>query len=157
MIHAPLTLWVRIPLIRVLDTTLCEKVCQWLATGRWFSPVTSINKTDRHDITEILLKVALNTFNQTNPIKRHPIRDHVGSHIFKRTTNNKPTISWGISNEAHACRSSDQCTFRYFTYLNWIKGYLTRTHKKNLNYKDLNINYIGIIVELLPEYSLGFE
>ena len=21
----------------VLDTTLCDKVCQWLATGRWFS------------------------------------------------------------------------------------------------------------------------
>ena len=34
------------------------------ATGRWFSldaPVYSTNKTDRHDITEILLKVALNT------------------------------------------------------------------------------------------------
>jgi hypothetical protein len=27
-------------------------------------PVSSINKTDRHDITEILLKVALNTINQ---------------------------------------------------------------------------------------------
>ena len=44
-----------------------DKVCQWLATGRWFSlgtPVSSTNKTDRHDITEILLKVALNTINQ---------------------------------------------------------------------------------------------
>ena len=48
----------------ILDTTLCDKVCQWLATGRWFSPgtlVSSPNKIDRHDITEILLKVALNT------------------------------------------------------------------------------------------------
>jgi hypothetical protein len=27
----------------------------------WFSPVSSINKTDRHNTTEILLKVALNT------------------------------------------------------------------------------------------------
>ena len=39
-----------------------------IATGRWFSPgppVALINKTDRHDITEILLKVALNTINQT--------------------------------------------------------------------------------------------
>ena len=47
----------------VLDTTSCDKVCQWLATGLWFSPVTpvsSTNKTDLHDITEILLKVALN-------------------------------------------------------------------------------------------------
>jgi hypothetical protein len=32
----------------------------------WFSPgtpVSSTNKTDRHDITEILLKVALNNIN----------------------------------------------------------------------------------------------
>jgi hypothetical protein len=45
-------------------TTLCDKVCQWLATGLWFSlgtPVSSTNKTDRHNITEILLKVVLNT------------------------------------------------------------------------------------------------
>ena len=31
--------------------------CQWLATGQWFSPgtpVSSTNKTDCHDITEIL-------------------------------------------------------------------------------------------------------
>jgi hypothetical protein len=55
----------RIPLRRgVLNTTLCDKICQSLAEGQWFSlgtPVSSINKTDRHDITEILLKVALNT------------------------------------------------------------------------------------------------
>ena len=39
----------------VLDTTLCDKVCQWLATGWWFSqgtPVPSSNKTERHDITD---------------------------------------------------------------------------------------------------------
>ena len=37
-------------------------------TGRWFSlhtPVSSTNKTDHHDITEILLKVLLNTIDQT--------------------------------------------------------------------------------------------
>jgi hypothetical protein len=67
---SPLTLWVRTPLRRgVLDTTLCDKICQWLATGRWFSPgtvVSSTNKTDDHDITEILLKVALSTIKLTN-------------------------------------------------------------------------------------------
>ena len=50
----------------VLVTTLCDQVCQWLATGRWFSTgtlVSSTIKTDCHDITEILLKVALNTKN----------------------------------------------------------------------------------------------
>jgi hypothetical protein len=37
--------------------------------GRWFSlgpPVSSTNKTERHDITEILLKVALNNIKPTN-------------------------------------------------------------------------------------------
>ena len=50
----------------VLHTTLCNKACQWLATGQWFSPcilVSSTNKTDNHDIAEILLKVSLNTVN----------------------------------------------------------------------------------------------
>jgi hypothetical protein len=31
------------------------------------TPISSTNKTDRHDITEILLKVALNTINP-NPL-----------------------------------------------------------------------------------------
>jgi hypothetical protein len=44
------------------DTTLCDKVCQWFSPD---IPVSSINKTVCHDITEILLKVALNTINQT--------------------------------------------------------------------------------------------
>ena len=58
---SPLTLWVRIPLRScVLDTTLCDKDYQWLAAGRWFSPVSSTNKTNHYDITEIVLKVALN-------------------------------------------------------------------------------------------------
>ena len=48
----------------VFDTTLCDKVCQRFAADLWFSqstPLSSTNKTDRHDITEILLKVASNT------------------------------------------------------------------------------------------------
>jgi hypothetical protein len=63
-----LMLWVRI-LIRARCTTLCDKVCRWLAAGRLFSPgppVSSTNKTDPHDITEILVKVALSTTKQTN-------------------------------------------------------------------------------------------
>ena len=48
----------------VIYTTLCDKVCQWLVTDQWFSHGTSLsstNKTDSHGITEILLKVTLNT------------------------------------------------------------------------------------------------
>jgi len=39
-------------------------------TGWWFSPgtpVSSTNKIDRQDITDILLKVALNIINLTPP------------------------------------------------------------------------------------------
>ena len=41
-----------------------DKIYQLLAYGRWFSHSTkasSTTKTGRHDIAEILLKVALNT------------------------------------------------------------------------------------------------
>jgi hypothetical protein len=46
-----------------------DKDYQLLAHCRWFSPVTpasSTTKTGRHDIAEILLKVSLNTKNQSN-------------------------------------------------------------------------------------------
>jgi hypothetical protein len=44
------------------------KFYQLLARGGWFSPASSTTKTGRHDIAEILLKVALNTKNQSiNP------------------------------------------------------------------------------------------
>jgi len=36
-----------------------NNICQWIEADRWFSPVSSTNKTDRHDRTEILLKVVL--------------------------------------------------------------------------------------------------
>jgi hypothetical protein len=43
----------------VLNTTLCDKDCQWLAAGRWAFPgipVSFTDKIDRHDITEIFQK-----------------------------------------------------------------------------------------------------
>jgi len=65
---SPLMLWIQIPLRwGVLVTTLCDKVCKWLAAGWCFSldtPDSITNKTDHQDITEILLAMALNTINQ---------------------------------------------------------------------------------------------
>jgi hypothetical protein len=59
--------------LMVFNTTFNNiTVISWqsvLLTGQCFSPgtpVSSTNKTDCHDITDILLKVALNTINQTN-------------------------------------------------------------------------------------------
>ena len=71
-------MWVRILLKRgVPDTTLCDKVGQWLVAGRWFSPpgtlIPSINKTDRHDIAEILLNVALNAITVTPALDEEKI------------------------------------------------------------------------------------
>ena len=67
----PQKLWVWTPFMaQCTRSTLCEKVYQWLATCLWFSsgnPNSSTNKTnchEWHDITEILLKVPLNTRNQ---------------------------------------------------------------------------------------------
>jgi hypothetical protein len=38
---SPLKVWGRIPLRRgLLNTTLCDKVCQWLTAGQWFSPIS---------------------------------------------------------------------------------------------------------------------
>jgi hypothetical protein len=45
------------------------KVCQWLVAGGWvslYTLVSSYNKTDSHNIAEILLKVALNTTSITH-------------------------------------------------------------------------------------------
>ena len=51
----------------ILLITYCKTV-YWIATDRWFSPgtlVSSTYKTDSHDITEIVLRVALNTITLT--------------------------------------------------------------------------------------------
>ena len=41
-------MWVRIPLRQgVFDKKLGDKVCQWLATGRWFSPGAPVSSTKK--------------------------------------------------------------------------------------------------------------
>jgi hypothetical protein len=79
---------------------ICDKVYQRLATGRWFSPSTlfsSTNKTDRHEITEILLIVALNTITLTpwkftlvnNFTFFNKIRFNIKFEIFKQFCHDK--------------------------------------------------------------------
>ena len=68
--------WVLISIhceVYLIQHYTCDKVCQWLAAGQWFSPGTSVsstNKTDCYDITDILLKVVLNTINQNQLLCR---------------------------------------------------------------------------------------
>jgi hypothetical protein len=66
-----------------------DKVYQLLAHGRWFFPgipTSSTTKAGRHDIAEILLKVALNTKNQ---IIKSPL-SHPGP--AKNTAKTKPIL-----------------------------------------------------------------
>ena len=67
------TAWVRARLCKLQKgctrlAAASDKVYQLLAHGRWFSmdtPASSTIKTGHHDIAEILLKVLLNTNNQS--------------------------------------------------------------------------------------------
>ena len=61
-----------------------------VTSGRWLfspgTPVSSINKTDRHDIIEILLKVALNTLTH-NPKVVHTtyMYVYINTHVTRGT------------------------------------------------------------------------
>ena len=126
--HHWCVLWVRIS-IRARCTTLCDKACQWLATDRWFSPGPPPIKTDRHDITEILLNVALNTINQTNKQNTYGTCQH-------RDSNPKWTNCWLLS------RTSKVCDFRgyYPKFLFW---------KWNQTCKFWDFQEITVIISLL--------
>ena len=70
--------------------------------GRWFSPSFATNKTDRHDITEILFKVAFNTgssnvllgflVNDCVPMGTYMHRNPCKYHMF--TNSNKAFINF---------------------------------------------------------------
>jgi len=86
-----------------------DKVYQLLAHGRWFSPGTptsSTTKTGRHDIAEILLKVALNT--EQN--KKNQIINKINIttiHLKLLNTKNKPhhKIFTGFFKSTNICIS----------------------------------------------------
>jgi hypothetical protein len=66
------------------DTTLYDKVCQRLAAGQRFSPgtpVSSTNKTDCHDITEILLVTLI--FDLMTPKINRVLPFPQGNHVAK--------------------------------------------------------------------------
>jgi hypothetical protein len=61
-----------------------------LAHGQWFSsgtPASSTTKTGRHDIAEILMKVALSTKKQTN--KHITVVNDVYAFVYQKMLNTK--------------------------------------------------------------------
>jgi hypothetical protein len=53
-----------------------DKVYQLLAHGRWLSPASSTTNTGRHDIAEILLKVALKHQKSNKKINQEALGDN---------------------------------------------------------------------------------
>ena len=72
--------------------------------GRWFSPdstpVSSTNKTDSHDIPEILLKMELNTINLTLKIVT---KQQKGWNFDRRKTLRISTIRFSYHIEVQHC------------------------------------------------------
>ena len=110
-----------------------DKVYQLLANGRWFSPGTlasSTTKTGRHDIDEILLKVALNTKHQSsnrftdsdNPFSifkffLHPI-------LKKEMLNYYTGYSWCSLWSTHiTAQGAHRCRIVYVLSMGKLSGY----------------------------------
>jgi hypothetical protein len=104
---SPLKLRVRIPFRwGILNTTLCDKVCQWLAAGRWFSPVSSTNKTwpprynwnivesgvKHHDPNTITLNIHFSYwFRVTVNLKGTDVNEH--EQLFNFTLSDLPQVT----------------------------------------------------------------
>ena len=134
-------LWVRLP-IRARCTTLSDKVCQWFVAGLWFSPalpVSSTNKTDHHDITELLLKVALSTIKPTN----QPFTQSIYTVAKYLYTNKVFAHFQSLFSLTKSLHTKSLHTFKFFTHKVFIR--LQSLHTKTLHiYKDFThkVTYI---------------
>ena len=88
-------------------------------------PVSSTNKTDRHDITELLLKVALNTTKQTNKhqeeLLAHSHVSHVGVLLYLY-------MQFVIGNEHNFLSSAGPIYLCVYRHLSFQKGKIPSKH-----------------------------
>ena len=108
-----------------------DKVYQLLAQCLWFSPASSTTKTGRHDIAEILLKVALkNTKNLIKSTNRSPIYGHLTLRHFRLYKVHSYLLT--VLNTGFL--QSDQVQ-RYVYKINWlsIKVLKIATSSKSIN------------------------
>ena len=107
-----------------------DKAYQLLAQCRWFSPASSTTKTGRHDIAEILLKVALKHQNLIKSTNRSPIYGHLTLRHFRLYKVHSYLLT--VLNTGFL--QSDQVQ-RYIYKINWrsIKVLKTATSSKSIN------------------------
>jgi hypothetical protein len=70
-------------------TVFSFDIASWFSPG---TPASSTTKTGRHDIAEILPKVALNTINQIIKYVQHTSQKH--SETFYTTAKHLNSLSW---------------------------------------------------------------
>ena len=86
--------------IRVRCTRSCDKFCQWLTTGRWFSPgrpVSSTSTTHLQDISEKMLKLALRTIKQINKNKDWYARNQNNVSEWRDMSSRGLLFQWAIT------------------------------------------------------------
>ena len=114
---------------RLNEFALCDKVCQSLVAGRWISPgtpVSSTNKTDLHDITEILLKVALKTITLTLPLKWiHQIGLYNNWDIILTDSGYPVKALWFYYSQ----RLLNYFSFQYFDFMCTLRKDIPETHR----------------------------
>ena len=142
-----------------------------LVHGRWFSPGTltsSTTKTGRHDMAEILLKVALNTnnqsINQSIPliVLTPPLQQHVN---IKSKCGQKPwlNVKWPVPDEKPFQRDIKTnhrhgillLIYYYWTHKGCIfHGNLLQARHRNYRYNNSYISDCVIIYSLsTPDYG----
>ena len=121
-----MTLWVRCANKKGCTRLAAEsdKAYQLVAHGRWFSSASSTTKTGRHDIAEILLKVALK-HQKSKPIYGHLTLRHF--RLYKVHSYLLTVLNTGFL-------QSDQVQ-RYIYKINWlnIKVLKTAASSKSIN------------------------
>ena len=91
----------------VLDT-LCDKVCQWLATSQWFSPVSSTKKTDRHDINWNIVESGIKHHKPTNEPFSSMKKQSTGRETWQSTAIHNPSPPVFVLLLNAACKGEKQ-------------------------------------------------
>jgi len=147
------------------------RILRFPPTGGWFSPgppVSSTNKTHHHDITEILLKVALSTIKQANKLFKHSFIISIyvfsgtcGGHFTSLTGSIvSPNYPGDYPNNAD-CRYTiivpvDHYIILSFQTFNTESGY-DYVKVRNIRYIDIYLSSdVWLNFDLYRKFTLGF-
>ena len=100
---SPLKSWVWFPIM--VRCTLCEKVCQSLAAGQWFSPGTPASFTNKTDFNDWNIGVNHHNSNPFSSLNRNKRDVEVWSIVIDQSRNKSDVDVWSIIIELHTNKS----------------------------------------------------